>query len=295
LSAVAGDCGSDYRPLAGGGVHALDESGYLIETMGTSLSAPLLAREAALAFDYLERNHRPPDGRVFAVTVKAFLAATARLANLPVALSKLAARTLGRGSACSAFIESPSERSARFVWQGFIPSRSQKVRVQLPVPRSWLGEAARPQLRIVCATDTPVHASALETWASRKVNIALFTNPERDGETEPAKAQAQRPKGSSRRIGDYPLFDRGFDLKRHIAHEAPESDFWIVQLDYKETEAGYRPGPEPNPRQRVAFVAELWDEAEGASPQPFVQALGLELALLSSCVVESPIAVSVPA
>ena len=89
LCATAGDCGANYNPTREGGVLALDEAGYLSETIGTSFAAPLLAREAALTFDFLQHNHRPEGGRVFAATVKAFLAATAEPVELPAAFSKL--------------------------------------------------------------------------------------------------------------------------------------------------------------------------------------------------------------
>jgi hypothetical protein len=96
--ASAGDCGSDYNLLPGGGVYALSHDGFLVELLGTSFAAPLLAREAALVFERLRViGAVPSGGHVFAVTVKAILAATALEPDIPSNLHKLAARTLGRG------------------------------------------------------------------------------------------------------------------------------------------------------------------------------------------------------
>lgn len=285
LCASAGDCGEDYRAIGGGGVVALDESGYMVETIGTSFAAPLLAREAALTLDYLQRHHRPDGGRIFAVTVKAFLAATARLPEeFPGSFSGLVDRTLGRGFASTDDVRIPSPASARFIWQGYVPSRSQQVRVRIPIPRAWLDSALQPRLRVTCATDTPAHASVLDVWASREINISLFANSER----EPALGEtAKTPRGSSDKVGAYPLFQREFHLD-HSDYDEPKADFWILRVHYSETEAGYRPGPTPDPSQRVAFVAELRDEGNGPSPQEFVQALNLGADFLSSCVAEFP-------
>ena len=103
----------------------------------------------------------------------------------------------------------------------------------------------------------------------------------------------RNPSGKSDCVGAYPLFAREFELQKHIAHKPPESDFWVIVLQYIDTPAGYRAGPEIDPRQRVAFVAELWDKGSGQSPQQFVQELPLEFGMLSSCVVESPIPISI--
>ncbi len=290
LCATAGDCGANYYPIQAGGVLALDEAGYLSETIGTSLAAPLLSREAALAFDFLQRNHRPPGGRVFAATVKAFLAATAEPAELPASYSKLKARTMGRGVASCDAIRMPSPNSARFIWQGTIPSRAQSVRVQLPVPQAWLSAASSPRIRITCATDIPVHANVPNVWASRKLTLSLRPNPEDEGDHN----GENWPNGSSERVGAYPLFQRKFDLVQFAEFEPPTGDYWTVHLKYEDTEAGYRPGAEPDPRQRVAFVAELYDEEAKSSPQEFIQALPAEFGLLSACNLDVPTGLSVP-
>ncbi len=292
---VAGDCaaeGGQYREIEGAGVFALLHDGYAIETTGTSLAAPLLAREAALAFEHLRREHSAPGGRIFAVTVKAFLAATARTPIFKGSLQKLAKRTLGRGFANAAALASPPAHCARFIWQGIIPSHSEKVRVQLPIPKHWLAGASDPRLRIVCATDSPVHAAVESTWASRKVNLSLLSNPEDDPENK-----VDRPSGTSTAKKAYPLFERGFNLKELMQYEMPGSDFWTVRLDYTDTEAGYKPGPDPEPSQRVAFVAELWDAGEGPSPQELIQSLPMEATMdvLSPCVLDTSVFVGVPA
>ena len=265
--APAGDCGVDYDLLAGGGVHALTHDGYLAETIGTSFAAPLLAREAALAFERLrEIGAVPSGGRVFAVTVKALLAATARQPELTPDLRKLAERTLGRGFASASPLSAPQADRALFVWQGLIESRSDIVRVQVPLPRAWLAEAISPQLRIVCAADVPANAAAENVWASRKISLSLSPNPEK-------QEGVKLPRGGSDAKGAYPLFERTFDLSAIAANDAPHGDSWVVILRYEDTAAGYRPGRVFLPEQRVAFVAELRDGGEGPSPQAFVQSL----------------------
>lgn len=265
--APAGDCGGDYDLLAGGGVHALTHDGYLVETIGTSFAAPLLAREAALAFERLrEIGAVASGGRVFAVTVKALLAATAHQPELTPDLRKLAERTLGRGFASASPLSAPQADRALFVWQGVIESRSDIVRVQVPLPRAWFAEAISPQLRIVCAADVPANSAAENVWASRKISLSLSPNPEK-------QEGVKLPRGGSDAKGAYPLFERTFDLSAIAANDAPRGDSWVVILRYEDTAAGYRPGRVFLPEQRVAFVAELRDGGEGPSPQPFVQSL----------------------
>ena len=265
--ASAGDCGSDYALLAGGGVYALTHDGYLTETMGTSFAAPLLAREAALAFEKLrETGAVPSGGRVFAVTVKALLAATAFHPELTPNLRKLAARTLGRGFASAASISAPLADRALFVWQGIIESRSDVVRVQVPVPRAWLAEATSPHLRIICSADIPANAAAENVWASRKISLSLTPNPEK-------QEGVKGPRGGSDAKGAYPLFERTFDLSAIAEKDDAQGDSWVVMIRYEDTDAGYRPGRLFVPAQRVAFVADLRDDGEGPSPQSFVQSL----------------------
>lgn len=74
------------------------------------------------------------------------------------------------------------------------------------------------------------------------------------------------------------MIDRSYDL-RAIAEKLAEKDtpltddIWIIEFSYEEI-AEYYPGSEFSPRQRMAFAAELNDEAEvPVSPQPFVQKL----------------------
>ena len=184
----------------------------------------------------------------------------------------------------------PPPNSARFIWQGIIPSREQSIRVQVPVPQSWLSAAASPRLRITCAADVPVHANVPAVWASRKLTLSLRTNPKDEGN----HGGKDWPKGGSERVGRYPLFRRAFDLIQFSEFEAPTGDYWTVHLKYEDTEAGYRPGPEPDPMQRVAFVAELYDEEAKSSPQEFIQALPAEFGLLSACNLDVPTGLSVP-
>src|SRR5688500_4206401 len=79
-----GDGGDDqaYSRNPALGVWTFDQSGLWVDVSGTSFSAPLLAREAAFAFDEL-RKFCEPEARIFGCTVKAFLAMTAESPTVP--------------------------------------------------------------------------------------------------------------------------------------------------------------------------------------------------------------------
>lgn len=69
------------------------------------------------------------------------------------------------------------------------------------------------------------------------------------------------------------------------------SDEWVLECSYEEIGA-YPTAMAFSSQQRVGLVLELWDEGEGpVSPQPFIQALGVELDRLS--VLASPVEVPV--
>jgi hypothetical protein len=135
------------------------------------------------------------------------------------------------------------------------------ARIQIPIPRDWLGEASIPKVRLIVAADVPVNAAVSQIWASRKVVARLAPHPE-----------ARARHGRLHAIDSYSLVGREYDLSRLDIHEL-ETDIWILELSYTEM-ADYLPNMTFPSQQRVAFAAELFD-ADGyhASPQPFLQSM----------------------
>ncbi|MBX7207242.1 MAG: hypothetical protein K1X78_02930 [Verrucomicrobiaceae bacterium] len=269
LCESAGDAGKDYRPIEGGGVWGLDHLSFAKETNGTSFAAPLLAREAAFVLQALQAQCSG-DTRPFACTAKAVLAISAFdvAGGLQPSLHKLAKRTLGYGLARSEQFTTASRQRARFVWQGIIEHESDIVRVQLPVPLAWLSSAASPLMRMCVSWDTPVNAAAELEWSCRDVEVKLFSDPE----------ASKGVKGSNRSAAGYPLFTESWNLA--LVGEADlKSDLWVVELSYKQ-QAAYPAGRIPSVSQRVAFVAELWDDAEEpVDPHSYVQRLPIASSL----------------
>jgi len=73
----------------------------------------------------------------------------------------------------------------------------------------------------------------------------------------------------------YPLIDRQYSLDRYKPgqEKAVAGDLWLVEISYEEI-APYPPAMDFDPRQRVAFAAELVDLGESpVDPQPAMQAL----------------------
>lgn len=266
----AGNSGPNYRPLAGAGVWGFSTVGNSQEGFGTSFAAPLLAREAAFAFEEL-RPKCPGESRPFACAVKAVLALTAdnvatRLGN---ALKPLAKRTLGFGRASTERFRNPTQERARFVWQGVIAHEKDLVRVQLPIPRLWVDDAETPQLQICVAWDTPVCAAAENQWSCRDVEVVIRPGPEADAF-----------RGAKGRVSGYPLFRRTWELKRAREKKIVDGDFWVLEFKYSQV-AAYAAGHTVPPSQRVAFAAEIWDEAEKPlNPHGFIQSLPIASTLI---------------
>src|SRR6185312_12758287 len=260
LSAPGGNTNRNYAFEAGVGVWGLDEYGIWRERIGTSFAAPLLAREAALAMRSLEAVCEP-GARPYAATVKAFLALTATPPVSAQAIQGLASKTLGYGTATSERLAQPLWATAVFIWQGVLEDKSDLARVQIPVPREWLEQASSPKLRLFVATDVPANAAASEVWASRIITARLRTSPN-------GRALSSKRTKSSR----YTLIKRDYDLSRIDPGEL-EDDLWILELSYDEA-ADYLPAMTFPSQQRVAFAAELIDEApEGTSPQEVLQTM----------------------
>ena len=148
------------------------------------------------------------------------------------------------------------------VWQGVIDGPRESVRVQLPIPHRWLSAASSPRLRLVVSWDPPVNAAAHRVWACRRVVSRLRRGPD---------ARAVHPRRRSH--SSYPLTDREYDLGRFSNEAASLGDLWMVEILYEQI-ADYYAGIDFSPQQRVAFAAELWDDAEEpVSPQGPLQAL----------------------
>lgn len=264
FSDEGGDCQDDYESAHGLGVSICGADGQWEEDCGTSLAAPLLAREAAFTLAFLQRFCEP-SSRIFACAVKAVLALFAETVPLPRNVHRLAARTLGRGRTSARRLASPSGHTAVFVWQGLLESPTDIVRVRLPIPLAWLNTAGAPRLRVVCSSDVPVSAAASEIWATRRVSIKLH-----------AGSEGKSISGTKARHFSYPLIDRVWDLSRERLLDQKTvvtGDDWTLTIAYAEIadSGSWQPF---TPQQRVAFAAELTDESEQpVSPQAFVQAL----------------------
>lgn len=285
FGAHGGNLASDWSWRASFGVWGCTATGTWEDRSGSSYAAPLLARQAALTLEDLER-FCPPGVRPFGVTAKAFLALTAERATLPPAFAALANRTIGHGTASRARLAAPRASSAVFLWQGVIDGPKDVIRVQLPIPLGWLTDATRPELRLVCWWDTPVNEAARDLWASRRVSVRLRPAP---------GASALR---GSQRGGhpSYPMIDRTYDLsKEKIAklEPPPSESVWDLEIQYDQV-AEYYPAITFAPQQRVAFAVELRDAAEGsASPQAAVQALPVSSSMTRLGLAAAPLQVPI--
>ena len=102
------------------------------------------------------------------------------------------------------------------------------------------------------------------TWACRRIRPVLHPHPDVRGVTAPRGGHAS-----------FPCIDRRYNLVRYQPGNEREAkgDTWLIELSYEEI-APYPAGMDFDPRQRVAFAAELFDAAATrADPQPAMQAL----------------------
>ena len=261
FSEHGGNSTSTYSFAGGHGVWCFNASGQPEDRSGTSFAAPVLARQAAFAFQRLqevcEQGTRP-----FASTVKAFLALTATGHHVDGAAKELADLTLGMGRASADRLSGPLGDTAVLVWQGIIEGPDDMVRVQLPIPREWIKSAEAPVLRLVVAWDSPVNAAVSGTWACRKVVARL----------RPIVG-SEAVHGSRGAHSSYPLSDRRYDLKKITKKITPESDTWLLEISYEQI-AEYFAGIDFTPQQRVSFAAELFDAGKRrVSPQVLMQSL----------------------
>jgi hypothetical protein len=263
FSAPGGNTDSSYRPCAGMGVWGYSGIGLPEDRIGTSHTAPILAREAAITLRELHK-YCMPGTQPFAVTARAFLTLTARRLVNEDHIATLVERTLGHGQASIQRLIAPAAGSAVVVWQGYIDSPADKVRVQLPIPLGWLSEAAEPILRLVVCADPPVSEVGQSTWACRRITPVLHPGPDVRGINAPRGGHTS-----------YPTICRDYRLSRYKpgTDKAAEGDMWLLELSYEDI-APYPPAMNFAPSQRVAFAAELLDLGEHAvDPQPALQAL----------------------
>ncbi|WP_197453500.1 S8 family serine peptidase [Caulifigura coniformis] len=280
FGAPGGNCDDAYRVGNNGhGVWGIAANGLGEDHCGSSHAAPILAREVAFTLRELQR-YCVQGTTPFAVTAKAFLSLTATRTTEDAEVRELAGWTLGRGKASVQRLRSPATGSAVILWQGYIESSKDTVRVQLPIPKQWLASAEKPVLRLIVCSDPPVNEAAKNDWACRKTVARLHPSPD-------AKA-VRAPRGGHY---SYPLIDRTYDLQRHKpgeSEEAPE-DLWVLELSYEEI-APYVAAVEFDPRQRVAFAAELLDLSENpVDPQPMMQALPIAASMTRLSVTATPI------
>ncbi len=265
FSAPGGDLRADYnrQPLAG--VWGCNSIGLWDDHPGTSFAAPIISREAALAFERL----RGVAGRPFAVLVRAFLAQSARrLAEqtYTAAVQRLADRTLGLGLPDARSIVVPSPDEALLFWQGVLDGPGDTARVQVFIPAAWLAAAKEPTVRLVVCWDPPTNHAVRGVWRCREVAAKL--KPTAGAETFPSMTKERRRNS--------PQIDRLYDLSQpNLVKKkvAAADDAWVVELSYSEV-APYPPGLEFSPTQRVAFVAKLFDRSiPPVSPQATLQGL----------------------
>jgi len=255
---------------SGLGVWGYSGSGLVEDRCGTSFAVPIVAREAALAVRELS-NVCAAGTEPFAVCVRAFLTLTAVRHQLSDGVAALADRTLGFGNVSHGRLRRPTAGSAVFVWQGYVESSKDIVRIQIPVPRDWLEAADEPVLRFVFCADPPVNSAARSTWTCRRFKPVLHPGLDSDG-----------LRARSGGHPDYPVISKTYKLGRYKPgqEKAVDSDVWLLDVSYDDT-VPYPVGLNFDPRQRVAFAAELIDQSRrNVDPQPAVQGLKIAASMV---------------
>jgi hypothetical protein len=268
--APGGNTDAVYRAVHGMGVWGYSGAGLPEDRIGTSHAAPILAREAAITLAELQK-YCVSGTQPFAVTARAFLTLTATRPDSDDRIADLSARTLGHGRATVQRLVAPASGSAVIVWQGYIDSPADKVRVQLPIPLTWLGQAKQPVLRLVVCADPPVSEIGQATWACRHVTPVLHPGPD--------VRAVSAPRGGH---NSFPTIFREYNLSRYKpgTERGAEGDMWLMELSYEDI-TPYPPGMDFDPRQRVALAAELLDLDESpVDPQPAMQALPIAASMI---------------
>jgi Subtilase family len=280
FSAPGGDCSDGYDPAPGTGPWVCNAEGAWEDHVGTSLAAPLVAREAAWVLKDLAQ-HCAPTSAPFSATVKAWLNLVARRPPLQGAFERLAQRSLGRGFPTAERVLAPLEHSAVFVWQTMLQAAKSVNRAQFPVPEEWLKKASAPTLRVVCAWSTPVNIALVDSWACRKVALKV----------RPFGGEAALRGGGNAR-GAYPLIDRLQPISPKALEEkgfVVADSSWVVEVEYEEI-GEYPLAMTVSSQQRVGVVLELFDgSGNPTSPQESIQALPVAMDMLRLAVLQQPI------
>jgi hypothetical protein len=159
---------------------------------------------------------------------------------------------------------------AVLLWQGLLEGPGEIARITVPIPKNWYDQARQPVMRLVVSWDSPVNAAVARLWATRKVSVQLKASPD-----------SLALYGTRSGHGSYPLIDRSYDLRKLPKGVTITGDMWLLELSYEQT-ADYHLGMVFTPQQRVAFAAELFDEAEApVSPQAALQALPAAITMTS--------------
>ncbi len=268
LSANGGDWNDSYSWQTGLGVSCLDQAGLLIDRSGTSLSAPIVAREAAQLLRTLSK-YCDEDSRLFAATAKAFLTLTASTKDLPSQFGPLASVTLGHGEPNASRLTNPDPNTACFLWQGVLADHNEIVRIQIPIPLSWIDAADEPLLEVCAAWDTPVNSVVVDTYGCRDVRVAIRPRPDKNSDKHALSAKRVTPA----RNHSYPLSLNRYDLKANVARLRKKGvvvdDVWVAEVQYSIT-ADYAIGRAVGPEQRVALALRLSDGSGQLSPYPTV-------------------------
>ena len=177
-----------------------------------------------------------------------------RLSN---AMQPLAKRALGFGRASVERFRQPNSQRARFVWQGVIAHENDLIRVQLPIPVTWIEQASSPHLQICLAWDSPACAAAETQWSCRDVEMTIRPGPEADA-----------LRGSKGRTHGYPLFKRTWKLDKARQNDMVESDSWVLEFKYSQIAAYSVGSMSSRLSSGVAFAAEIWDESESPLQNP---------------------------
>lgn len=284
FSEHGGDVDATYRK--GFGVAVCNRYGVWRETCGTSYAAPLLARKAAYAIKELQRfchgNSRP-----YASLVRAFMALSASPGTIPSKFQKLAEHTLGRGKVNLELLFNPDKARAIFFWQGVLDSPNDILRIQIPIPQTWIGKASDPKMRIIWSWETPVHDGVPGVWACRRVDLSVRSGPD---------SSAFRGSVGDHNHGSYTIREKVIDLDPKKLQKSGiklGGDLWLLEISYRQL-ADYYPGREFSPKQRAGVVAELFDDEQGESPQKYLQALSIASTFDRLSVATLPTAPPVP-
>lgn len=287
LSAHAGNCDGTYRAVRGSGlgVGGCNESGLWEDDHGTSFAAPLLSRNIALLFSFLE-EYCGKGSRPFSCLAKAIVALGAKRSNLSANLTPLADLTLGFGAFDFEDFSRPNAHLARFFWQGIIDNEDDLLTVELPLPGEWVKKASSPCLRLICAWETPVNHAVEHIWACRKVEVTLRP-----------KIGAKAMRTSSKNPFGYPLVERRYDLSSESNKSVIDGDSCLAELKYSHVGMAEYPSGllDFSSQQRVAIAYELFDEGGSTSPHGAIQALPVHNTLdrLSSKIPSSKQAVTI--